>query len=261
MALAIIAILVTFVLARGQERLPEPKPVPLPTPNNAEVVKNKIFQLKYIEPSRLIDLLGQIGIAMPAVDDRMKVLIVESSAAKVEAVGEIVKTLDVPQRPAKNVELTAYLLAAMPQPARSNDLPSLPSELSEVATQLKRALNLQNIYLWNTILVRMRDGEGTRVVGTADTALPEKDQFVFAIRRLDIGTGEKDPTIHLRDLNLSIIGTPPSSEAKGSTKKTNYAELGTDIDVPIGRKVVVGKTSIFTPDFAVVLVLTARVVD
>ena len=248
------AIIATFVIltvpARGQEK--ETSQVPLDTGQGS-----KMIQLKYIDPSRLTGLLRQVFTSIGE-NDQMKVIIVQGTKAKIEAVEEIVKTLDVPQPPVKDVELTAYFLAASPQQTPASDL---PLELNEVATQLKKLLNFRSFRLLNTTLVRVRDGERVLMHGAAGQP-PSGANFSLVIDRVDIGAGQKGPTIHMHNLSFSIMETPIPGEAKpASTTELNRAEIRTDIDVPEGQKVVVGKTSFEMSDNAVVLVLTAKVVD
>lgn len=248
---AIIATFLTLTVpAWGQEKEATQKP-----PDSGRV--GKVIQIKYADPQRLGHLLFSFGGTIQ-VDDQMKVLAVTGSPAQVETVEEAVKKLDVPPPPARNVELTAYYLMATPQPSQATDL---PPELNEVAAQLKKVLNFRSFHLLNTTLVRIRDGEGAQIHGAAGHP-PGGAEFGLSIHRMDVGAGEKEPTIHLRDLSFSISESPTTIEPKGAaTKNLSHAELSTDIDIPVGQKVVVGKTSFEMSDNAVVLVLTARVVD
>jgi hypothetical protein len=204
----------------------------------------KIFQLKYVAPSRLTDLLQKIGILFPTADDQMKVLIVESSAAKVVAAEEIVKTLDVPQAPAKNIELTSYFLAERPQQIPVSDL---PPGLDGVIAQLKKTFNLQSFQLLNTAVIRTQDGEPASILGAAGTGT----NFNLSFERLSVISGSSGPTFHLSNLNFRL----------SSPDQTTWAQLKTSIDITAGQKVVVGKTSTQSPSRAVFLILTAKVVD
>jgi hypothetical protein len=247
---AIVAVLMTLTVpAWGQEKEATQKP-----PDQGAF---KVIRLKYADPEQIRHLLFAFG-APFQVDVQMKVLAVAGSPAQVEAVEEAVAKLDVPPPPVKNVELTAYYLMATPQATQASDL---PPDLDEVATQLKKVLNFRGFHLLNTTLVRIRDGEGAQVHGAAGHP-PAAAEFGLSIRRMDVGGEEKEPTIHLRELNFSISESPATIEPKGTaTKNLSQAALRTDIDIPVGQKVVVGKTSFEMSDNAVVLVLTARVVD
>ena len=247
---AIVATFLTLsVPAWGQQLETTQKP-----PDKGPV---KVIQLKYADPGRIRQLLSSFGGTIQA-DEQMKVLAVTGTPAQVEAVEEAIKKLDVPPPPARNVELTAYYLMATPQPSQGTDL---PPDLNDVATQLKKVLTFRGFHLLNTTLVRIRDGEGAQIHGAAGHP-PGGADFGLSIRRMDIGGGEEKPTIHLRELSFSISESPTTIEPKGTaTKNLSHAELRTDIDIPVGQKVVVGKTSFELSDNAIVLVLTARVTD
>jgi hypothetical protein len=247
--LAIIATFLTVTVpARGQEKEAPQKP-----PDNRA---GKVIQIKYADPERIRVLLSLFPGGL-RVDDRMKVLTAFGSPAEVEAIEEAVEKLDVPPPPTKNAELTAYFLQATAQQIPASDL---PPELNEVASQLKKVFNFRGFRLLNSTMVRTRDGEKAIIQGAAGPP-PSGADFYLQINQIDIGAGEKEPIIHLHGLNFSISATPTPSEGKLSTGKTSTARIATDIDVPVGQKVVVGKTSFEMSNNAVVLVLTARVVD
>jgi hypothetical protein len=247
---AIVAIVLTLAVpAWGQQMEPPQKPA-----DSGRV--GKVIRIKYADPYRIRNLLIQF--ATITMDDQMKVLTVVGTPSQVEAVEEAVAKLDVPPPPAKNVELTAYYLMATPQPTQASDI---PPDLDEVATQLKKVLNFRGFHLLNTTLIRIRDGEGAQIHGAAGHP-PSGADFGLSIRRMDVGGEEKEPTVHLRELNFSISESPATSEVnRQTTGNLSRAELRTDIDIPVGQKVVVGKTSFEMSDNAVVLVLTAKVVD
>jgi hypothetical protein len=247
---AIVAVLLTLTVpAWGQEKETSQKP-----PDTGPV--GKVIRIKYANPYRIKNLLNQF--AAITVDDQMKVLTVVGTPAQVETVEEAVAKLDVPPPPTIDVELAAYYLMATPQPTQAADL---PPDLDEVATQLKKVLNFRGFHLLNTTLVRIRDGGEAQIHGAAGRP-PSGADFSLSIGRMDVGAEEKDPTIHLHGLSFSISESPTTIEPKGAaTKNLSRAELRTDIDIPVGQKVVVGKTSFEMSDNAVVLVLTAKVVD
>jgi len=249
---ATITLLSFSHLATAQEKETAQKP-------SDETQFNQVITLKYADHSRVRMLLARLGFDEEAkvMDEKGGVIIIRGSMSHVQAVADIIKQLDVPSPPAKDVELTAYFLAATPQPTQATDL---PPELNEVATQLKKVFNLRGFRLLNSTVLRIRDGEGGHTQGAAGQP-PSGAEFFLQITGMDIGAGEKEPIIHLHRLNFSISATPTPAEGKLSTGKTSSAQIATDIDVPVGQKVVVGKTSFETSDNAMVLVLTARVVD
>ncbi len=255
--LAIITIiLVLIVPVRGQEA----GPLPVPKTRDYDRV-NKIFQLKYIEPSRLTDLVSKMIPGLPpSADDRLKVLVISGCFAyQMEAVEEVVKTLDVPQPPAIDVELTAYILAERPQQIPATDL---PSELNEVIAQLKKTFNFPGFQLLNTAVIRTQDNESGIVNGAAGPA----NNYRLEFSRLNVISGERGPTIHISNLIFSFSSPEYTPDSKDNTwggkpKDVWGAGLRTSIDIIGGQKVVVGKTSTQFPDRAVFLILMAKVVE
>ena len=251
----IACFLVFSIAALGQEKEATPKPT-------TEGRTFKIIQLKYADPNRMQGLLGQLG-GRITVDDTMKVLTVTGSSSTVEAIEEAVQKLDVPPPLAKDVELTAYFLLAKRQPSEAADL---PPALNDVLAELKNVLNYQGFTLLNTALIRTQDNEGGSVKGVAGDGNLSAD-FSLSFQRLNITTEEKGPAVHIRNLEFVMVGREAKSDAnrsedtKDSPARTDLAQIHTNIDVPVGQKVVVGKTAFASPSNALVLVLTAKIMD
>jgi hypothetical protein len=192
----------------------------------------------------------------------MRVLTVTGSASTVETVADAVKTLDVPPPPTKDVELTAYFLVAKRQASQADDL---PPALKPVVAELRNVLNYQSFSLLNTALIRAHDGAGSRVDGVAGDGTLVAD-FSLRLNRLNVEPGEKGATVHIHDLDFVLTSKESkpegkSDETKPSPSPTSLARIETDIDVPVGQKVVVGKTAFGSADNALILVLTAKVTD
>ena len=66
--------------------------------------------------------------------------------------------------------------------------------------------------------------------------------------------------IRIRDLNF-VMERPVETKQGVTPQPKTSAQIRTNIDLPEGLKVVVGKTSFYTPDNALVLVLTTKVVN
>ena len=88
----------------------------------------------------------------------------------------------------------------------------------------------------------------------------EKADFHFGFNHVQIIQDGKATTIRFRDLNFAMERPVVTKDVVTPQPKTS-AQIRTDIDLPEGLKVVVGKTSFYTPDNALVLVLTAKVVN
>jgi hypothetical protein len=181
----------------------------------------------------------------------MKAITVVGTRSAVDAVEEAIKALDVRQ---KDVELTAYVLSAVPNEAESG---AIPPQLNDVVVELKKILNYKGFNLLSTLLIHTQDGESARtsgaVSGTADLTL--------WLQRVNITPGDKAPVIRIEGLNFQISQTKTATESKEELHTTGPAEIRTSIEIPVGQKVVVGKTALGTPDNAIILVMTAKVLD
>jgi hypothetical protein len=221
---------------------------------------HKVIQLKYADPDNILNLLFYFGAELRE-DRRMKILTVVGLPAQVEAIEEALRKLDVPPPPTKDAEITAYLLLATRQAVQT----TLPSELDEVVEQLRRVLKYQHFGLLNTTLLRARDGDGASVSGVASASGGEgqKADFHFGFTRAEITADGKPRSIRLNgfDFVMERPGEAKEGQTTSLLPRTTSAKIHTDIDVPEGQRVVVGKTSFESPDDALVLVLTAKVLD
>jgi type II secretory pathway component GspD/PulD (secretin) len=246
----IVALLALVILARGQEQEP-------PKAAKEEVVR-KVVQLKYADPERVLSLLVNFGANMRS-DRRAKVLTIAGRASQVEAVEEAISKLDVPPLPTKDVEVTAYFLLATRPPAEGADL---PPELHDVVAQLKKVLNYQSFHLLNSALIRTRDGEGASVTGmVSGGGANQPANFSLNFQDLNIIPAGNSSIVRIERLAFFVREEERSSEGKLVAKEAPTATIQTNIDVPEGQKVVVGKTAFQLPENALVLVLTAKVLD
>lgn len=257
-----LAVIVVFlarpIRARGQEKEPAENAATQEQAPSGKAAREehvrKVIQLKYADPAHIGDLLALFGASLRW-DRQTKVLTVVGPASAVAAIEEAIKKLDVPPPPTKDVDLTAYFVLATRQPVQSADL---PTELDEVITQLKRVLNYKSFQLLDTAFLRTRDGEGAAVSGVAraDTAAVD---FRLNFHRADIIPEGKVRTVRISDLGFQA--ERPAGNATALVAKTSSAEIHTNIDIAEGQKVVVGRTALDFPDNALVLVLTAKVID
>lgn len=245
----IVAFLSLAIPTKGQEKEASQKTAP------EAQFRSKVIPLKYVDPNRVVHLLGPLGAAMVA-DDKMKVITVTGNASTVDVVEEAIKKLDVPPPPARSLDITAYFLLGTRQ---SVEGANVPKELDEVINQLKHVLSYQGFRLLDSALIRTMDGESASVSGVANSE-GEKADFHFGFNHVQIIQDGKATTIRFRDLNFAMERPVVTKDLVTPQPKTS-AQIRTDIDLPEGLKVVVGKTSFYTPDNALVLVLTAKVVN
>jgi hypothetical protein len=188
-------------------------------------------------------------------------LILSGPKDAVASFEEIIKQLDVAPVAKKNIETTVYMLVAS---AQSTSGPALPAELDPVVKQLKGVFSYKGFHLLDSFVLRSRDtekGETNGFVPPLDSSLPAsaKISYQFRYSRVSLDGTETNRVIRYDNLKLGI--KVPLSNGPGGF---NYYDAGisTDVDVPEGKKVVVGKTSALEgADGALILVISAKVVD
>jgi ribosomal 50S subunit-recycling heat shock protein len=177
----------------------------------------------------------------------------------------------------KNVELTLYMLIGLPQASQPDNV---PKELEGVITQLKGLFTYKGFRTFDTIILRGREGSNSRVNGAA--ALPggptdsaQLSDYTANVERLRVTQDEKGNLVRIDYLNVSVripyrsLAAQMVSDGRGGTVERQPAghwtsrniSFNTNIDVREGQKVVVGKANIDGAGNALILVVTAKVID
>jgi hypothetical protein len=240
--LLILALVAAPLMAQEQKKEEAPK----------EPMVQKLFVLKYADPNRVSDIVRLFSGGPALANPEMHVIAVSAKADAMNAIEDAIKRLDVPSSAPQNIEFTAYLLVGSQSEATAG---TVPKDLEPVVTQLKNSVSYRSYRLLDTLQVRARTGQpaGTRSQGgeikVEGIAAPQRVTTSLSLRSSSLGS---DGAIHMERLELGagVSGGPPSG----------IYQIGTDLDVKEGQKVVVGKTGL-NPSEAIFLVLTARVVQ
>ena len=188
-------------------------------------------------------------------------ILLSGPKASVDGTEALIKQLDVPAPPQKNLELIVYMVAASTQPSAGAPL---PDDLSPVTTQLKAVFPYRGFRLIDSFVLRARNGQGGETSGfigsSASGPAPNRTVYNFRFKRIDLERRGDRPLIRVDNVHLGIrVPTPVSP--KGDI---TYLEAGinTDVDLHEGQKVVVGKTSALDgPEGALFLVISAKLVN
>jgi hypothetical protein len=135
---------------------------------------------------------------------------------------------------------------------------SVPAELDPVAKQLKSIFSYKSFRLLESFVLRSRDGENGSTSGTllAEQSPENPLRYDFQYRRVSLDGADNARSVRFERLHFSLqvpVGHPVHYENAG---------IESDVDVPDGKKVVVGKTSgLLGADSALILVISAKVVD
>jgi hypothetical protein len=174
----------------------------------------------------------------------LHILSVRAPKEIMPAIEDAIKRLDVPT-PSKNAELTIYVIVASEQAEAANNI---PSNLQAVVNQLKNVLSYKGYHLVDTLIARGTDRRNppTSLMGTLPTGIG----YNFNARmRIESQQG-KVPRVRLDDMNFRLQGAAPAAFG---------VSISTDVEVPRGQQVVVGKATY--GDKAYILVMSAQFPD
>jgi hypothetical protein len=213
----------------------------------------KMFQVKHANVYQLANVFKAFGAIINA-DDELKVISVRAPKEVLVAIEDALQRLDVPQPPARNIQLDAHLLIASVQGSSGN----VPADLQPVVKQLKNIFSYQDFRLLGTLSMRVRDAENGTVSGLlppVSANVTEPTSYRFHMNKAVITSEGRERAIRIDGLNLvlgyALKGLPPHGEA----------QITTSVDVRQGQKVVVGKANMDSVDNALILVLTAQVIE
>lgn len=211
----------------------------------------KVIPVHYVNVNRLANLVSINGVSVKP-DDGMRVLVVAGPPDAVAAIEEMVKKLDVAP-PRANIELTVYLVSGISQ-ARAGD--ELPQELASTAKQMHGLFPYKGYRLIESFVLRSRDGRE----GSTSGVLPGTNSiYEFRYRSAAVSSGAPR-LVHIDGLAFAVH-TPTGSRDKDGHLDYRNAGINTDIDAGEGQKVVVGKSNINGSDDAMILIVTAKVVE
>jgi hypothetical protein len=210
----------------------------------------KLIEVKYADAGRIWRLIQAPGVSMHA-DEGLHVIVAYGTAEAVAGIEEMVKKLDAP---APNIELTVYLVSGSAQ----NPAEDLPKDLVPAAKQLHALFPYKGYRVIESFVMRGRAGREANTSG----ALPGTNSYYdFRYRAVTVSSGTPR-LIHIDGMSLSVR-VPFSSRDKEGKPATEYRNVGinTDIDAAEGQKIVVGKSSINGTDDALILIVTAKVLE
>ena len=225
---------------------------------------SKMIKLEHINPSSVYDLFQRLPGNLQT-DSELGLMVVYGPPSTLEFVEEAVKQLDVPSaRPAqsknRNVEITAWLVGA----SRTDDSGSeIPPLLRPVVTQLRERFPYQGYRLLETASLRLRTRSRERgsIAGLIPDLAVEGTAPASYGLRVHLNAIQSTPsgqTISINEVDLSARIPVRTSE-----RTSIQMDIGieTQIDLPVGKTVVVGKAGVRGVVDGIFLVLHANIVD
>lgn len=211
----------------------------------------KIIEVRFADPANVADAIRIFGVNVGA-DRSLHIVSIRGSADQVTAAEEAIKKLDVAPM---NVELTVYLVNGVGGP-KAGSTDEVPGELASTVKQLRSLFPYKSYRLTESFVLRAREGrEGNSsgvIPGTVNA------EYRFNYKRTTVSAGNPR-VVHVDGLSLSLM-TPRGHDKDG---RADYRTVGvnTDIDAAEGQKIVVGKSNFNGSDDALILVVTAKVVQ
>jgi hypothetical protein len=249
--------------ARPSSQTPAPQGAP-PQSAASGGSETRIFDIKYTDVNVLAQVLSVFG-AQINPSPQLHVLSVRAPKEIMPAIADAIQRLDVPPppppqpAPSKSVELTIYVINAADQP----DGAPLPAPLQPVINQLRTVLSYKAFQVVDTQVIRGMNGRQVQSSGHMpfvpkalsvgiETPPPSIYQFntTFRVRGTD-----KEPVVFLEGMKFGV--QVPNFQS-GAWQYYNVG-INSDVEIPRGQQVVVGKTTI--GERALILVMSAKVLD
>lgn len=235
----------------------------IPAQPPGDVLESKIFDVKNANLTELREALSIFGAQMN-ISNSLHVISVRARKEIMPAIEDAIKRLDVapPAPPTQRaVELTIYILRPIDQQTAG----SIPSALQPALNQLKNVFGYKGFEVLETQFVRGSDGREVKTSGNLPGLSPAA--FSPAVQKYNVPysfyavfrlrTGERNvPSLVLEKMNFSV--QLPTVTQPGNVQYVSSG-LQSDVDVPFGQQVVVGKTTV--GESPLILVMSAKFPD
>jgi hypothetical protein len=204
-------------------------------------------------------LLGPTGVGFEADSSLKLVTLFGNSQSKLDEAEQLIKKYYKPKAVAsqtqsdRNVELTLHVLHAKVTSTEPNDAPAV---LAPVIQQLKQATSLTSFRVVETQILRIRSGKKVETSGILvwnDAPENSAPNYQF---RTDVSI--QGANIRTDNLNFGVRVPYKTNE-----NNYNFREVGinSSFDMKPGQYTVVGKANASAKDGALVLILSAKIVD
>lgn len=191
-------------------------------------------------------------------------LVLNGSQESVNAAEQLIKNLMSAAPRERDIEITGYIILASVdwKSERGQNLPAgggvanMPADLDPVLKQFRSLLNYKAFHVLDTLILRGRENSGMASSGFLAVPGAAGATADFRVQRPSV----TDDVVHLKDLTLTVR-IPTSRVTDKGIVITNDVRISTDADVKAGQKVAIGKASVDSNGDALILVVSAKVVD
>ncbi len=217
----------------------------------------RVFQLEHVQPGALAATLSLFDAEiMP--NNSLNTLTVRAPADIMPAIVDVIGRLDV-LKVEQGVEVTAYILSADNQSAPGMPV---PEHLLSVVDQLQGVFSYSRFGLIDTIMVRGFEGRPWDVSGmislpgTVNRPQDEPTHYDFEGGFGVVHADDAPPRLRIYNMRAHFRVPVMSGDAFSGGLSYTEVSIGTDVEIPSGTQVVVGKSTI--GDSALFLVMTAE---
>jgi hypothetical protein len=242
---------------------------PQPALQNSPERVVRVIEVKYVNPYELSVLLEPFSRSSGLVkaNSQLNTITLSGSSEVVSAMEEIVRRFDVAPPKPKNIEITAYLLAASDS---ASPVQAMPTQLEPVLRQLRSTFAYKSYQLLETIIARsgidFPSQSKTRFSSSGSIPNPvapdKRIPYSFEYIHPSLSHDEKGDSIHLESLRLYLeFEKKQVMTNEGSKIFIDSKGFSTNLDLRAGQMVVVGKTNFDVGNDALIAVISAKVVD
>jgi len=178
-------------------------------------------------------------------------IVVNGTPEAVAAAEQLVKNLESSTPHDRDVEITGYIILASVQVG--DGTAAVPGDLEPVLKQFRNVLNYKSFHVLDTINLRTKENSSP-ANSNGSLPLPNGPTPGASVQFSVLKAVVADDTIQLKGLRLST-GVPDNSSLYRNIN------INTDVDVKAGQKVAIGKAAIDSNGDALILVISAKVVD
>jgi hypothetical protein len=231
--------------------------------------QQKVFDVKYADVNALTGMLNDLrrgsspdrAIPQPG----LHAIAIESySPAFLQSAEELIRRYDVPAMSVgqnHDFEVVAYILVAGRAPVTGE---ALPADLEGVAKQLKETFGYIDVKLIDSALEHAREGRDALVKGNVNglsDGATQPSSYEMTHRLIRYEPGAQKGSIALYGFQFKLKVAYMTSSQTVSVAQWQDVVFQTDLNIPEGQSVVVGKSKVGTEDKSLVLVVKARTIE
>jgi hypothetical protein len=186
------------------------------------------------------------------------------SPAFLQSAEQLIRRYDVPAMSVgqnHDFEIVAHILVAGRTPVTGDPL---PADLASVAKQLKDTFGYTDVKLVDSALEHAREGRDALVKGNLNglsDGATQPSAYEMTHRLIRYEPGEKKGSIALYGFQFKLRVAYMAASQTVSLMQWQDVVFQTDLNIPDGQSVVVGKSKVGTEDKSLVLVVKARTIE